>query len=197
MSRYLRPAVLLAVLFAIPLTMWPATADAQGRRHARRPAVIVGGYYGSFVYDPFFYDPFFGPYGWGPYGYPYYTVEAEVRVLVTPKDAEVYVDGYYAGTVDNFDSFFQRLSVRPGGHEFVLYREGYRAIHQTVYVQPRSTLSLRHTMVPLAAGEAMEPRPVPVPAPPSGTPGGTPPTRRTPGPPPQPGPAAGPESPGY
>ncbi len=192
MSRYVRPAVLLAVLFAIPLTMWPATAHAQGRRHARRPAVIVGSYYGSFVYDPFFYDPFFGPYRWGPYGYPYgypyYTDEAEVRVRATPKDAEVYVDGYYAGTVDDFDSFFQRLGLRPGGHEFVLYREGYRAIHQTVYVQPRSTFSLRHTMVPLAAGEVMEPRPVPVAAPPSGIPGGTP---------PQPGPAAGPESPGY
>ena len=31
-----------------------------------------------------------------------------------PSEARVYVDGYYAGTVDDFDGLFQRLNVSPG-----------------------------------------------------------------------------------
>jgi len=38
---------------------------------------------------------------------------AEVRVLVTPPEAAVYVDGYYAGLVDDLDGFFQRLPLTP------------------------------------------------------------------------------------
>jgi hypothetical protein len=164
MARNLRPAVVLTILFAALSTMWPAEAYAQRGRRVQRPVVVVPGFYGS----PF-YDPFFGPYGWGTYGYPYgyryYSDIADVRVQATPKDAEVFVDGYYAGIVDSFDGAFQRLNVRPGGHEFVLYREGYRPIHQTVYVQPGASFTLRHTMVPLAPGETIEPRPAPAAAP--------------------------------
>jgi hypothetical protein len=170
MARNLRRTVLLAIVMAVPMTIWPAAAHAQGRGHARGPVVVVGGYYRSFLYDPFF-----GPFGWGPYGYPvgspYYTDIANIKVHATPKDAEVFVDGYYAGIVDNFDGAFQQLNVRPGGHEFVLYREGFRPIHQTVYVQPGSSFTLRHTMVPLGAGETIEPRPAPA-APPPGMPVG-------------------------
>ena len=34
-------------------------------------------------------------------------------MLVDPAEARVYVDGYYAGTVDDFDGLFQRLNVSP------------------------------------------------------------------------------------
>ena len=191
MSRNLRPIVLLAILFAAPLTLWPSSAGAQGRARAGRPVVVVRGSFGGPFFDPFFYGPMYGPmygpfYGpWGPYGSPYYSNTSEVRIQAAPKDAEVFIDGYYAGVVDNFDGVFQRLNVSPGGHEFVLYREGFRPIHQTVYVQPGSSLTLRHTLVPLAAGESMEPRPVP---PATAPPMGMRPGQRMPGRPPQPGP---------
>ena len=69
---------------------------------------------------PYGYDPF--GYGYG-YGYPAGGYAAPVpayggvRITKAPRDAEVYVDGYYAGTVDNFDGRFQRLNLEPGPHQ--------------------------------------------------------------------------------
>ena len=198
MRRTIQLAALIVALAAI---LWPSPVQAQRRRVVVRPAVFVGGYF----YDPFFYDPFFGPYGWYPYPYPYaYPVAyargaSDVRVLVSPKDAQVYVDGYYAGVVDDFDGFFQRLTLPPGAHEFVLHLDGYRTVHQQVYLTPSSTYKLRYTMEKLAAGEASEPPPAapvpppetaPAPLPGSGPPPSQPPARsRPPLPPRRPAPA--------
>ena len=70
----------------------PAFAQHRGR------VIVVprGGFHA-----PFFYEPYWGPY-WGPYyryNYPLYYggSGADVRVDVTPKEARVYVDGFFAG----------------------------------------------------------------------------------------------------
>jgi len=97
-----------------------------------------------------------------PYPYPYgFTADSAVRLQVTPKEAEVYVDGYYAGIVDDFDKWFQRLHVAPGQHVITIYRDGFRSIRQTVYLTPNKTFTLKQRMEPLAAGEAGDARPVP------------------------------------
>ena len=108
--------------------------------------VVVGGYY----YHPYFYDPWFGPWGpWypAPYAYGYYPYygppEADLRLLGKPNKAEVYVDGYFAGIVDEFDGFFQRLHVPPGQHEITLRLEGYRTVHQKLYLTPKNTVKLK------------------------------------------------------
>ena len=136
-------------------------------------AVVVRGgpvrpyrYYDPF-YDPFWYGGYYRPFYWGPvvpygsayYGNAYYD-DASLRIQVTPKQTEVYVDGYYAGTVDDFDGVFQRLHLESGSHDLTLYLDGFKAVHQRIYVQPTSTFRVRYTMQPLAAGEAAEPRPV-------------------------------------
>ena len=139
---------------------WTSPAEAQGRgRYGRH--VVVSGFYA----DPFF-DPWYGP-QWGPYPYPYRFANADsaVKLEVKPKEAEVYVDGYYAGIVDDFDGVFQRLRVPPGEHDIEIYLAGYRAVHQKVYLTPDNTFKIKYTMERLAAGEAPEPRPQP-PAPP-------------------------------
>lgn len=171
----------VATLLSVAV-LWPATADAQWR--GRGPRVIVGSYF----YDPFFsYDPFFEPYQWYPYPTPFpyrrvYDDSAAVRVEVKPKQAEVYVDGYYAGLVDDFDGLFQRLHLPPGQHEIELHRDGFKSVRQSLYLAPRSTYKLRYDMQPLAPGEMADPRPVPPPQPPAAQ-GGPPPY----GPPGQPG----------
>jgi hypothetical protein len=100
-----------------------------------------------------------------PYPYPVYRggygAEGSVRIEATPKNAEVYVDGYYAGIVDDFDGVFQRLHVRPGGHEITLYQDGFRSVTQRIYVTPDTTLTIKHRMEKLAAGEVAEARPIP------------------------------------
>ena len=140
-----------------------------------------GPYYpnrGSYVFvGGYFYDPFYGPYPWWPasaygWGYsPVFDYRAEVRILATPREATVYVDGFYAGIVDDFDGTFQRLPLTPGGHRIELFLEGHRTIKKSLYLQPGSTMKLRETLVPLAAGEVSEPPELApaVPAPPDGT----------------------------
>jgi hypothetical protein len=190
----------VALAAVITCIGWPSRADAQGRRghgggghRGGGRVVVVGGYYGGY-YDPFWFGPVYDPwYGFGyPYGpyppYPYrYDPGAAIRLEVTPKQAEVYVDGYYAGIVDDFDGVFQRLPVEPGEHEIQLYLDGYRTVRQKIYVTPRNTFKLKYAMEKLGPGEQPEPRPEPV-NPPQQTQGaGQPPMPQ--GPPPGRGPA--------
>jgi hypothetical protein len=100
-----------------------------------------------------------------PYRYPGVNPDASVRVEVTPNDAEVYVDGYYAGIVDDFDGLLQRLRVEPGQHEITVYHDGYRAFRQRVYLTRDRTFKIKQQLEKLPAGEAAEPRPIPAPLP--------------------------------
>jgi hypothetical protein len=157
----------------------PSVAEAQGRRPvvrgrvtvAPRRSVIVGGYYRPYYYRPYFYggfygfyDPFYYPYYWQ---YPYYgggyygryDMSSSLRLQVSPRNTEVFLDGYYAGSVDDFDGFFQRLHVEPGEHDLQLYLPGYRSVTQKVYLQPGNTFRVKHAMEPLGPGEAEPQRP--------------------------------------
>lgn len=110
------------------------------------------------------------PYPYPRYPYPYYALDnlrSAVRVEVSPKDAEVYVDGYYAGIVDDFDGVFQRLRVTPGQHEIVVRRDGFRSLRENLYLTPDSTHHIKAHLEPLPAGEPNEPPPTPI-APPEG-----------------------------
>ena len=121
----------------------------------------AGPYYGAYPY---------GPYPYAPAGYPYYDLSSSLRLQVTPREAEVYIDGYYAGTVDNFDGVFQRLHLEPGQHDLELFMSGYRSFTQKVYLQPVNTFNVRHAMEPLAAGEPAPERPVAPATPPPSSP---------------------------
>jgi hypothetical protein len=80
---------------------------------------------------------------------------------VTPQQAEVFVDGYYAGLVDDFDGMLQRLRVEPGQHEITLYHPRYRTVRQRLYLVRDRTIKIRLQLEPLAPGEIAEARPVP------------------------------------
>ena len=142
-----------------------------------RPTVFVGGYYYPSLYRAsLFYDPW-GPGYYGYYGYgPYYQVQipiygrgrgygydrsGSIRLQVSPRQAEVFVDGYFAGAVDDFDGVFQRLNIEPGDHEVQVYLAGYRSFTQRFYLQPGKTFNIKHTMEPLGPGEQASPRPDP------------------------------------
>jgi hypothetical protein len=112
---------------------------------------------------------------WGPY--PLYgygqgmpnPLTSSVRLEVTPRTAQVFVDGYDAGRVDEYDGMFQRLRLRPGSHEVVLYLEGYKTVRQNLYLNPGSDQKIKFALEPLAAGEVAEPPPPPRDTPPGGT----------------------------
>lgn len=86
---------------------------------------------------------------------------ATVRTRVTPRETQVFVDGYSAGTADDFDGVFQRLQLIPGQHEITLYLAGHRTYRESVYLNPGSSHDIRHTMAAHAAGEFDDPAPVP------------------------------------
>src|SRR5688572_1932963 len=98
---------------------------------------------------------------------PYRTAvhDSSVRLEVTPRQAEVFVDGYYAGLVDDFDGMLQRLRVEPGQHEITIYHDGYRTVRQRVYLVRDRTIKITLQMERLAPGEVGEARPVPAPSP--------------------------------
>lgn len=126
--------------------------------------VVMRAYYGPLVYDPWF-NPYGFGYGWyPPYAYGQaYEPGASLRVQAEPRETEVFVDGYYAGSVDDFDGFFQRLHLEAGEHEVTLYLAGHRTARQSVYLQPGRTFRIRHTMEALPAGSPPEPRPISAP----------------------------------
>jgi hypothetical protein len=112
-------------------------------------------YWGSYGYGY--------PYGYG-YGYPYYPAywydnTGSARLQITPRSAQVYVDGHYVGLVDQFDGSFQRLHVERGQHEVQVYQEGYRTLTQKVLFTPGSTVTLQTALQPLGPGESTPPPP--------------------------------------
>jgi hypothetical protein len=88
-------------------------------------------------------------------------MSSSVRLQVTPREAQVFVDGYYAGIVDEFDGVFQRLRLRPGGHEVTVFLEGFETVHETVYLSPGADRKLQFAMNRLRDGERSEPPPPP------------------------------------
>ena len=170
-----------ALVFGVALVPEEALAQRARSRGVRvsRPVVVR-----TYVHRPYYYSSFYLPAFWGGpgWGYGYYDPfwyqrypyppprsrgydhdEASARLEVTPKDAQVFIDGYYVGSVDDFDGVLQRLHVRAGEHTLEIYKEGYRTIRERVDFRRGETYRVRFTMEPLAAGEAQPPRPAPDP----------------------------------
>ncbi|HUR33756.1 MAG TPA: PEGA domain-containing protein [Vicinamibacterales bacterium] len=103
------------------------------------------------------YPPLYPPYG----AYRYAEPESNLRVNVKPREASVYVDGYFAGKVEEFDGRMQRLHVLPGEHEIVVYLEGYRSLKQRLYLSPNATRTIDGSLEKLGPGDPPEPQPQP------------------------------------
>jgi hypothetical protein len=189
-----RLVILTVLCFVAAGLFLPSDAAAQRRvvrRSGVRTAVVIGSpFYYSRFYSPFYYyDPFFWDWrGYGGYGYwqypPYYwpsryDMTGAARLQISPKQTQIFVDGYFVGTADKFDGAFQRLRVEAGEHELEFYLEGYRTARQPVLFRREGTITVKHVMEPVAAGETSErpapteppataDRPAPNPAPPAG-----------------------------
>lgn len=94
-----------------------------------------GGYYG--YYDPWWYDDPYQPvYVGGGDGY-----DGALRLKVKPREASVYVDGYFAGRVDDFDGVFQRLKIESGPHRVEVRLDGYETLTFDVRINPERTVT--------------------------------------------------------
>jgi hypothetical protein len=61
----------------------------------------------------------------------------------------VFVDGAYAGLVNDFDGVFQELRLSQGSHKIEVRMPGFENAVFDVYIQPGRTIDLRQDLRPL------------------------------------------------
>jgi hypothetical protein len=99
-------------------------------------------YYPAYPAYPY-YAPSPPPYGGGSYPF-----DGRVRLSIRPRDAQVFVDGAYAGIVDDFDGTFQALRLPPGNHKIEVRMPGFETLELDVHVQPDRTITFREDLRP-------------------------------------------------
>ena len=134
MSRYTKIAslALLALLgFAPFASARPPAVAFRGHFGPRfyRPGIVVGP---RFVYGPGWYYPgwygagFYGLGWYEPYGYVASDTAGKIKIDTKAKDAEVYVDGGYAGTVKQLGTF----PLKAGTHDIELRDPNGQSFYQ-------------------------------------------------------------------
>ncbi len=130
-------------------------------------------FYGGNYYSPYFYspymlgygfglgfpwmmDPWYGPddywYGGGGYAYSQGTQDEDqgsLRLKIKPRDAKVYVDNYFVGTVDSMDGVFQKLPLNGGRHHITVKADGYQPEDFDVVITPNETATYQGDLKPI------------------------------------------------
>ncbi len=101
---------------------------------------------GYFYYDPYTWYPgaYSGYYG-GGYPDPFFDSfdVGQLRIDVSPRDADVYVDGYFAGRVDDYDGVFQSLKLAAGPHHIQIVAQGFAPLDFDVRIEPDRKITYR------------------------------------------------------
>jgi len=114
--------------------------------------------YGAYGLGYFFYSPFgwnYGSYGYGDYGGGGYgggysqQPTGSIRLKVKPNTASVYVDGYFAGRVDDFDGVFQKLAIALGVHKIEISAPGYSPLIVEVNIRDWDTMTYEGRLEPI------------------------------------------------
>ena len=117
----------LLILAAAVMTMAPVSASAAVRGY-----VVVGRPY----FGGGFYQPYWGSY-WGA-GYYAHPNAGEVKIDTKVKDAQVFINGAYAGTTHQNKSMY----LRPGSYNIEIREAGRPNFAERVYVVANKTLHL-------------------------------------------------------
>jgi hypothetical protein len=120
--------------------------------HLRLGTVVFSGAYISgplwYPYAPYGYYPYYGaafaPF-WAPFSPYYYPAslangadKGQIQLKADPKDAAVYIDGAYAGTVQHLKDIW----LDPGAYDVSISAAGREPFQQRVYVLTGKTLSI-------------------------------------------------------
>jgi hypothetical protein len=126
-----------------------------------RPGITFG-LFGAYGYYPYGYPYYYGsPYAYPAYGYAYpgygyppppapgYDVSAApgagayggLKIQGAPRDAQVFVDGYYTGIVGDFDGALQYLNLQAGPHKIEIRAQGRQPVEFDVNIQPGQTIT--------------------------------------------------------
>ncbi len=121
---------ILMMVFGAALALAPVSAPA---------AIRVGiGFGAPVVYGPGWYAPYWGAY-WGPGPYYAFPNAGQVKLDTKVKDAQVFINGAYAGTTkDN-----KTMHLRPGSYNIEIREAGEDRFAQQVYVAPGKTIHIQ------------------------------------------------------
>lgn len=131
-------------------------ADQGHKLHVRLGGVSLGaGYFSSpfffgpfgpygfypygFAYSPFFYDSFYSPF-YPPYtgGFAYGPDKGEVKLNANPKNAQVFLDGAYAGTAGHLKNMW----LTSGAYNLSVSAPGREDFQQRIYVLSGKSLKI-------------------------------------------------------
>ena len=113
------------------------------------PYTFGYGLYSGLGWSPYFgdpWDPYYSGYaGSGGYSSGVYNTVAQgnLKLKVKPRNAKVYVDGFYVGLVDEFDGAFQKLALNGGRHKVEVRAEGYETAEFDVLITPDQTVTFQ------------------------------------------------------
>ena len=128
---------LLGMAAALMLLV-PASASARGFGGR---VFVGGGYWGGPYWGGPYWGGYWGPYGYGPYwgaGYYGYPNSGEVKLDTKVKDAQVFINGAFAGTTQEA----KKMHLRPGSYDIQIREGGHTQFDQKVYVAAGRTLHL-------------------------------------------------------
>jgi len=78
----------------------------------------------------------------------------ELKIAATPHDAAVFVDGQYAGHVDEFDGVGKAMLLTPGQHRLHIALPGYLPFDTMVDLRPQQKLKIQTDLVKGSITEA-------------------------------------------
>ena len=104
--------------------------------------------FGIFVGVPFGYPSWYDPYrGYaGPYVGPRLTRYGGISFDIQPYDAEIYIDGHYAGCVADYSPYEGPLTLAAGRHWIELRAPGYRRLSFEITVVPGQVIPYRGSL---------------------------------------------------
>jgi hypothetical protein len=117
---------LMMICITAAVMLAPLAAYARGTRVIVAPGLGYG-----------YYSPYWGGYPY-PYGFDYVPTTGAVKFDTDVKDADVYIDGAYAGTVRKLKT----VNLRPGSYDIEVRSPGRTQFDKKVYVAAGKTLHL-------------------------------------------------------
>ena len=143
LNRIFLLVLALAMLVpALPASAAPGHGGGRGGHFGGghfggRTRVFIGGGWGWGWWG---WPGYYGYYGYGP-GYErqaYGPAEqwATIDTDISPEEAQVYLDGRYIGTADDFDGYPDYLYLKPGRYRIEFRLEGYETLTRQIEARP-------------------------------------------------------------
>lgn len=114
-----------------------------GYSHYSGPLCFPYGAYGFYPYDWFYssaiWNPWWGPYpGFAPGYFSNGYGKGEVKLKAEPRNAEVYLDGAYAGTADRLKAIW----LDPGAYNLAISAKDHEPYQQRIYILSGKSLKI-------------------------------------------------------